>query len=56
VAPGKRAKIGQTMFHSYTIYTYSERGQSGLQEDVLFQKSSFSRKIGFRGEAGVPLK
>ena len=42
------------MLRSYTIYTYSERGHSGLQEYVVFEKANFLKKIDFlRGR--VPL-
>jgi len=38
-------QTGLNMFHLYVIYTYSERGHSGLQKYVLFGKSNFLRKI-----------
>jgi hypothetical protein len=48
MTPNKCAKTGVNMFHSYMVYTYSERGHSGLQDYVLFEKSNFLRKIDFR--------
>ncbi len=50
----KCAKNGVNMFYSYMVYTYSERGHSGLQDYVLFEKSNFLRKIDFR-RGGSPL-
>ncbi len=54
MASNKRAKICLNMYHSYIIYIYSERGHSGLQDYVFFEKSNFLRKIDFRS-GGSPL-